>query len=149
MTAFSKVSKGKVSQRANKKDGGALGRQRNQDKAFCAAGFTRNDWNKWNYTWPGEFPIFEIAPGIIGDKAGLVAHYEPADIEILFAYGTTPADIKAQLDDKIDELMGLQADVADPTSSDYIPFLGEPVTIVEGQGVGPEIDFDAWMVAGA
>ena len=148
MTAFSKVSKGKFSQFHNKKDGnGPLARQRDYNASLAALGFTRTDWNKWSYTWQGNFPTFTLAPGILEDgAAGLIARYPPADIEILFPYGTTPALIKGRLDDEILEIMRLQADAADPLPvSPIIPFLGEPLpyqpVIVEGQEIGPDIGF--------
>lgn len=144
MTAFSKVCKGKVSRRANKKDGnGPLNRQRDYNARLEALGFTRTDWNGWSYSWQGEFPTFTLAPGIVDDKAGLVAQCNQADKAILFPYGTFPADIKARLDDEILAIMRLQADAADPLSAEAIPFMGEsyqPI-IVEGQEIGPEIDF--------
>lgn len=148
MTAFSKVSKGKISDRSNKKDGGALNRQRDYNAKLESLGFTRTDWNKHGYTWPGEFPAFALTPGTIatddGPQSGLIARCHKAEIEFLFPYGTAPNSIKARLDDEILAIMGLQADVADPTPSDFIPFLGEPVTvpmIVEGQEIGLEIGF--------
>lgn len=144
MTAFSKVCKGKVSRRANKKDdNGPLARQRDYNARLVEAGFTRSGWNKWSYTWSGNFPVFALAPGIVDGKAGLVAQCSQADKTILFSYGTFPADIKARLDDEILTIMRLQADAADPLSAEAIPFMGEPYRpiIVEGQEIGPEIDF--------
>ena len=148
MTAFSKVSKGKFSQFHNKKDGnGQVARQRDYNASLAALGFTRTDWNKWSYTWQGSFPTFTLAPGILeGGGAGLIARYSPADIEILFPYGTRPALIKGRLDDEILEIVRLQADVADPLPAEApIPFMGEPLPyqsiVVEGQEIGAEIGF--------
>ena len=129
------------------KDGnGALGRQRDYNASLAALGFTRTDWNKWSYTWQGNFPTFTLAPGILEDgAAGLIARYSPADIEILFPYGTRPVDIAARLNDEILEIVRLQADAADPLPTSPIPFMGEPLpyqpAIVEDQEIGPEIEF--------
>lgn len=103
----------------NKKDGnGPLVRQRDYNARLEAAGFTRTDWNKWSYSWHGDFPVFKLAPGIVDDKVGLVAQCSQADKTILFSYGTFPADIKVRLDDEILEIVRLQADIADPLSVD-------------------------------
>lgn len=130
----------------NIKDGkrGALNRQRDYNGQLEAEGFTRTDWNKWTYTWDGDFPAFTLAPGIVDGKAGLVARCAEAGVEILLPYGTPPDNIKARLNDEIDEIMGLQADVVDPLPAEaYIPFLGEPyrAIIIEGEEIGPEIPF--------
>lgn len=101
----------------NRKDGGHFNRRLNQNKEFYALGFTRNDWNKWNYTWSGEFPIFLLSPGTIvtdgGPKSGLIAHYEPAGKEIYFPYGSSPADIAARLDNEIFAIMRHDAEIDD------------------------------------
>jgi hypothetical protein len=102
-----------------------------------AAGFEMIDWNKMAYTWEGDFPAFALAPGTITDdqdaRAGLVARYDPADIKILFPYGTPPAAIATRLDDEILSIMRHDADIDAPLD-------WEPV-IVNGQMIGPEIDF--------
>lgn len=129
---------------ANIKDGnGPLVRQRDYNVRLEAAGFIRTDWNQWSYSWDGDFPTFILTPGIVDDKAGLVAQCNQADKAILFSYGTLPADIKARLEEEILEIMRLQADAADPLPTEAIPFMGEPyrLIIVEGQEIGPEIDF--------
>jgi hypothetical protein len=113
MTAFNTISRGKYSKRGNIKDGGHFNRQLGQNKDFAANGFIRTDWNKWSYTWPGEFPVFSLAPGIVGTSAGLVASYPQAEIEIIFPYGTDPSDIKARLDSKILEIMRYDAEIAE------------------------------------
>jgi hypothetical protein len=150
MTAFSKVCKGEVSDQANKKDGnGSLARQRDYNVILEALDFIRIGWNKWSFTWGGDFPIFTLAPGTFtddtGTHAGLIARYSLADIEILFPYGTSPADIKTRLNDEILEIMRLQTDAADPLPISPIPFMGEPLPyqpiVVEDQEIGPEIGF--------
>ncbi len=138
-----KLAKRNARRPYNKKDGGnGLCRDRTYDAKLEAAGFTRPG-DKLTYTYQGVFPVFTLAPGIVGDEAGLVAKCAWAGIEILFPYGTTPTVIKAQLDDKISEIIKYQADVADPVDPDFIPFMGEPVVpmVVEGQKIGPEIKF--------
>ena len=130
----------------NMKDGNGPLVRRDYNARLEAARFTRIGWNKWAYTWQGDFPIFTLAPGILEDgAAGLIARYSPADIEILFPYGTRPVDIAARLNDEILEIMRLQAGVADPLPADTIPFMGEPLpyqsVVVEGQEIGPEIKF--------
>lgn len=130
----------------NKKDGNGPRRDYTYNARLEALNFTRAGWNKHSYTWPGEFPTFTLAPGVIEGEAGLVARCPKADKEILFVYGAAPADIKARLDDEILTLMGLQADIDDPMPVEApIPFMGEPLPhqplIVEGQEIGPEIEF--------
>ncbi len=137
--------------RSNRKRGsnikdGPRRRQSGHSKSFLDNGFIRSDWNKWVYTWLGDFPVFHLAPGaVINDQGkfreGLIARHPQTDKEILFPYGTSPADIAGRLND---EIMGLQADVADPLPAEApIPFLGEPcrLIIVEGQEIGSEIPF--------
>ena len=106
MTAFSARSKGLTPRAGNCKDG-RQGRSRSRSKAaeFLALGFTQTDWNKFSYTWQGDFPTFIISPGIVGLQAGQVARYDSAEIEILFPYGTPPEEIKARLDDEIAEIV--------------------------------------------
>ncbi len=120
----------------NRKDGQRFGRhqtkvQRNAaETQWLAAGFSR----KWIrnaprliYTWDhpdGIFPVFEITPGIITDNngtyTGMVARYPNPDKEILFTYGTPPADIAARLDDEIFAIMRHDAEIDDA------PFDREP-----------------------
>ncbi|KKN15651.1 hypothetical protein LCGC14_0983870 [marine sediment metagenome] len=111
MTAFNARKSNRTPKGRNKKDGnGPLARQRDYNKRLEALGFTRTGWNKWSYSWQGDFPTFTLAPGgLLNGETGLIAKFE--EIEILFPYGTKPADIKDRLDDEI---------------------LG----IVEGQGIG-------------
>lgn len=132
----------------NKKDGnGPLNRQRDYNAHLEDADFTRVGWNKWAYTWDGDFPVFTLSPGeLLNGETGLIARYSPADIEILFPYGTAPSFIKVRLDEKILEIMRFQADAADPRPAEApIPFMGEPLpyqpVVVEGQEIGPEIEF--------
>lgn len=101
----------------NKKDGATGRRSPHQD--WEAHGFTYLDWNKHTYTWQGNFPVFTISPGIVNNRAGLVA--KCGETVELFPYGTKPAEIKARLDDLIfDDLQ------SDPE----------------------EIDWDEWEAAG-
>ncbi len=94
----------------NQKDG--VARSRSQDDQYEAAGFKPIDWNKWTYTWEGNLPTFHLSPGILEDKAGLVATFSP-EIKIYFPYGTPPADIKARLDDEILAIMRHDAEIVD------------------------------------
>lgn len=88
-------------------------RQATEDQWF-AAGFEyrwiRNA-PRLTYTWSGDFPVFEVIPGIIGISAGLIARYAP--IEIFFPYETDPADIAARLNDEILAIMRHDAEIAD------------------------------------
>jgi hypothetical protein len=142
MTAFSKVKKGHFSNRNNQKDWGHHApRPRSQTKEFEANGFEREGWNKWAYTWQDNFPIFTVTPGIAtddtGTHAGLVARYAPADIEIIFPYGTPPKRIAERLNDEILAIMQHDADLDGP------PISWEPS--VTPPDVGPWIDVDAFM----
>jgi hypothetical protein len=111
-------------------------RQTAEDQ-WIKAGFNSVDWNKWTYTWPGNFPVFQLAPGIVtndqGTRAGMVARYPKTGKEILFSYGTPPVDIKAQLDDEIFAIMQHDATI------DELP--------LDWQSSVEEIDIDEWMVA--
>ncbi len=106
----------------NQKDGRPHRRTKSQWQTaaddWIAAGFIPDDWNKWTYTWLGEFPVFSISPGIFTDDtgvhAGLVARYAPVDIEILFPYGTDPITIKGRLDDEILAIMRDDTDADGP-----------------------------------
>jgi hypothetical protein len=95
----------------NKKDGATGRRCPSPSQDFEAQGFTRLDWNKWTYTWSGEFPVFRLAPGIVGLQAGLVAVWE--DRKIFFPYGTQPKEIKARLDDEILAIMRYAAAIVE------------------------------------
>ncbi len=142
----------------NKKDGYSPDRRQTKaqrqaaEERWLAAGFTYRWFRggpRLTYSWRGDFPVFKLAPGILKDEtgthAGLIARYSPADIEILFPYGTRPVDIAARLNDEILEIVRLQADAADPLPTSPIPFMGEPLpyqpAIVEDQEIGPEIEF--------
>ena len=104
------------------------------ENQWAAAGFNLTDWNKWAYTWPGNFPVFEISPGILtndtGTYAGLIARYASAGIEILFVYGTPPQDIAARLDTEIGEI-----DV-DDYMTDNLPLTNPPVNARTGAEYG-------------
>ena len=106
MTNYKQVL-GNGKRERNKKDGnGPLNRQRDYNARLKALGFSRIGWNKWSYSWQGEFPTFTLAPGgLLNGETGLIARLE--EIEILFPYGTNPAFIKVRLDDEILEIMRL------------------------------------------
>jgi len=144
MTAFNARKSNRTPKGRNKKDGnGQVARQRDYKGLLEALGFTRIDWNKWAYTWAGDFPVFTMRPSGINGKTGFIARFQ--GIEILFSYGIPPADIKVRLDDEILAIMRLQNNAADWLPADTIPipfFLGESQSvIVEGQEIGPEIEF--------
>ncbi len=110
----------------NQKDG--IARSRSQAAQYEADGFKQAGWNRWEYTWEGDFPVFQLAPGILEDRAGLIAKFGE-DIKIHFPYGTNPAVIKAQLDDEILAIMRHGAEIAEwPLDLDWI-------------------NIDEWMVA--
>jgi hypothetical protein len=67
-----------------------------------------------------------VTPGIVGVAAGLVARYPQADIEILFAYGATPGDIAARLNDEIEAIMFHDAEI------DEQPLEGEDWIDIDG-----------------
>jgi len=151
MTAFNARKSNRTPKGRNKKDGnGQVARQRDYNVRLKTAGFRRTDWNRWTYTWAGDFPAFTLAPGTLtdgtGTRVGLIAQCSQAGVTIVFSYGTKPAGIATRLNDEILEIMRLQADVADPLSAEApIPFMGEPLpcqpVVVEGQEIGPEIKF--------
>ena len=117
----------------NKKDGATgRGKRRNdaQDAAFEALGFQMSDWNKWSYTWPGNFPVIRLVPGTIASTPGWVAVHGDLRVPIGQA---RPAEIKERLDDLILQIMKREAELAD------LPPDWEP------DEVGPEIDADLWM----
>ena len=134
MTAHSAIASRKTRNARNIKDGGnSLRRKSGLTKAFEGRGFIRSDWNKWTYTWTGNFPVFKVGPGTVinndgSPRQGLVARYVPADKEILFPYGTSPAEIAGRLDDEILAIMRHDVDIDTP------PLVGE-------QEIGPEIPF--------
>ena len=114
-------------------------RQADEDQ-WLAAGFSyqwiRNA-PRLTYTWEGDFPVIEITPGIANDqdgqlRAGMVARNSDvdADLELCFPYGTPPADIAAQLNDKILAIMLLQADVDAPIDWDEL----------EAEGLAYDVD---------
>jgi hypothetical protein len=144
MTNFKQTVRNKK-RGGNRKDGDGPGRRQSKaqheacEAEWITAGFSR----KWirgaprlTYTWPGNFPIFTLAPGMVtddqGTHEGLVARYAPADREILFPYGTSPAQIRAQLNDEIFEIMQHDADVDAP---------------LNWQPASEWIDIDVWMAA--
>lgn len=135
MTAYSARLNGKVPAGSNKKDG-ATGRRPSKrtseasDKAFEAAGFS-TEWIRGSprktYTWQGIFPKFEVCPGAVtdatGTHAGLVAKHAQSQTEILFRYGTNPADIASRLDTEI--LRIKRADAAEADQIDWAEWKSE------------------------
>lgn len=99
MTAFSARIQGRIPKGRNKKDG-ATGRGRRKDNSaeFEALGFIEIDWNKWSYTWEGDFPVFRLVPGTVDFMPGWVAIYNERQIPIGQAQ---PEAIKARLDEEI------------------------------------------------
>ncbi len=137
MTAFSKITKGKNSRRPNKKDGGR--RRPVRITGFWGVeNFMPTAPGEWSYTWEAtNCPEFKVIEG----EGQIIATLEGGEITEVFR---SHAEAKGWLDAQIEELMMLQTDTADPVASDFIPFLGEPVTapiIVEGQVIRPEIGF--------
>jgi hypothetical protein len=138
MTNF-KQAPGNKKRGTNRVDGHCPDRRRTKAQRqaaieeFEAAGFT---WTPgpWRYTWQGEFPVFILAPGIIDNRAGLVARCAPADKEILFPYGMPATAIAARLNDEILAIMRHDADI-DDAQLDW-----EPV-VIDGQIIGPAIAF--------
>lgn len=88
--------------------------RRADDAQWLAAGFEYR-WMRGaprlTYTWGGNLPVFEVTPGIVGVAAGLVARCAPAGIEILFPYGTSPADITGRLNDEIEAIIFHDAEI--------------------------------------
>jgi hypothetical protein len=113
----------------NKKDG--VARPPSLGDQYEDQGFKQIDWNRWEYTWQGgDFPVFQVGPGILDDKAGVIAKFgDTININIHFPYGTDPADIKARLDDEILGIMCYDAGIEE-----------QPLTL-------DWIDVDEWMVA--
>lgn len=114
------------------------------DKLWLDAGFLYQ-WlrgaPRLTYTWDGNFPVFEVAPGIANDqdgqlRAGMVARNSETDFELCFPYGGHPADIADRLDDEILKIMCLQADVDAPLDWDEL----------EAEGLA--YDIDDFMAAG-
>jgi hypothetical protein len=134
MTNFSQVI-GSKKRGGNIKDGHHPNRARTKaqrradDAQWLAAGFEYR-WIRGAprlvYTWGGNFPTFEVTPGIVGVAAGMVARYPQADIEILFAYGTPPGDIAARLNDEIERIMFHDAEI------DEQPLKGEDWIDIDG-----------------
>jgi hypothetical protein len=113
--------------------------QQKDEKQWLDAGFAyrwiRNA-PRLVYTWQqGEFPVFEVCPGIVtddtGTRAGLVAKHEQSGKEILFAYGTSPAIIAARLNGEILAIMRHDADIDGPA--------------IDWEPVGEWIDIDQFM----
>jgi hypothetical protein len=101
-------------------------------KQYETAGFTLiQPPASYSYTWQGIFPIFRVAPGTVQGLAGMVARCEAANIIEWFPYGTSPAAIKARLDDLI---LGILRHDADIDGS------------IEFDQQDDWIDIDAWMV---
>jgi hypothetical protein len=145
MTNYKQV-KGNKKRGGNRKDGNRPDRrqtkaQRKADEdAFLAAGFGYQ-WirgaPRLTYTCQGEFPVFEVCPGITtddtGTHAGLVAKHAQSGKEILFDYGTSPAIIAARLDGEILAIMRHDADVDGPP--------------IDWVSAGEWVDIDQFMAA--
>jgi hypothetical protein len=109
MTAYSQIANRRKRRNFNKKDGD----RRPPRLDFESHGFERIDWNAYDYTWAGDFPVFRLSPGatLNGRKLGLIARCE--GIEILFPYGAEPAFIKSRLDDEILQIMRHDAELVE------------------------------------
>lgn len=75
------------------------------------AGFIQVDWNKFSYTWQGDFPVFTVAPGVHDGQRGMVARHEASGTVELFPYQTCPHKISAQLNDLIYEIISREDDL--------------------------------------
>jgi hypothetical protein len=126
MTAYSTIFSKNRSHR-NIKDGGPRWQPPVQSTGFWGvAGFmpTRQP-GQWCYTWPAiDCPAFKVI------EAGkeITATIEGGEIEATFT-NTSHIEVKDWMDDRILELMRLQADVDGPP------------LVVAGQEMGPEIEF--------
>lgn len=143
MTNYKQVQ-GNGRRGANVKEGQRLDRRPTKtqreadDKLWLDAGFEYREIRnapRLTYTWFGDFPIIEITPGITCDqdgqlRAGMVARYSDADLELCFPYGTPAADIAAQLNDEILKILCLQADVDAPIDWDEL----------EAEGLAYDVD---------
>jgi len=113
MTDYSARLSGKKPSGSNKKDG-ATGqgprRNNNQDAEFERLGFTMTDWNKWGYTWPGNFPVISLVPGLVDFEPGWVAIYKATGRQIPIGQ-VAPEEIKARLDDLILEILRHDAEL--------------------------------------
>lgn len=120
MTAFSKISSGKVSTHPNKKDGGR--RRPVRITGFWGVeNFTPTAPGEWSYTWEAtNCPEFKVIEG----EGQIIATLEGGEITMTLG---GHAEAKDWMDARILELIELQADVADPIPQDFIPFLGEPM----------------------
>jgi hypothetical protein len=122
---------------SNIKDGHHPGRHQTQiaEVEWLAAGFSR----KWIrgaprliYYLGKDFPVFVLSPGTITDDQGtyegLIARF--SKFEILFPYGTHPANIAIRLNGLILAIM--RHDARDDQPLNWQP-------------AGEEIDIDLWM----
>jgi hypothetical protein len=116
MTNF-KQTKGNKPRGGNRKDGGSRRQSLAGQSGFWGIeGFMpAKEPGRWTYTWQGDFPVFNIRPGMIahplGLQSGLVAEYKGIRLE--FPYGTPPAGIKARLDDEILAIMQHDAEIVE------------------------------------
>jgi hypothetical protein len=141
MTAYNARLSGKTPRTSNKKDGGNTRRRdNNQDAQFEALGFEMADWNKWTYTWEGDYPVYKLVPGMVDFTPGWVAICKQTGYQTPIGRATptpigraTPDEIKTLLDNKIAEIVWHEAELK-TASLDIYP--GE---------IGPEIDIDLWM----
>lgn len=63
------------------------------------------------YTWPGNFPVFELRPVRRCGRLVILARHEASDTVEIFPLNAREADIKARLDDLILEMMRHDADL--------------------------------------
>jgi hypothetical protein len=112
MTNFNQAP-GNKSRGNNIKDGGSRPRRnRSNDDQFEALGFKRIDWNKWSYTWKGDFPVFRLVPGWVSFEYGWIAICDRSGLQIPIGQAG-PIEIKTRLDDEILAIMRYDAEIAD------------------------------------
>lgn len=127
MTAHSKILTGQLRKAANKKD----------SPKHRTAGRDYTQANRWVQCWGEGLPRFDIGPAVRrtdkGLEAVLVARCASADIELTFSATTPYSEIRAQVDDKILEILRHDAEDADTIDWD------------EWEAEGFVYDFDGWM----
>jgi hypothetical protein len=140
MTNF-KQAKSNKKRGGNRKDGNGpdqrptTAQQGIAEVQWMAAGFSRQ-WirgaPRLTYTLEGDFPVFVLSPGMITDDQGtyegLITRF--SKFEILFPYGTHPANIAIRLNGLILAIM--RHDARDDQPLNWQP-------------AGEEIDIDLWM----
>jgi hypothetical protein len=119
MTNFKQAPRNK-SRGNNIKDGGSRPRRnRSNDDQFEDLGFKRIDWNKWSYTWPGNFPVFRLVPGWTCFGHGWIAIHDESDHRIPLG-PAKPTEIKTRLDDEILAIMRYDAEIDDSIDQEMI-----------------------------